>query len=206
MESDTFWNIPCNMLAILPPKSCLLLMECYWRVKLNGGSTLTTNRRKITNRIGFTTKMQQTAENHVVDEGLAEVSFDQKKQVMYITVNMDRVEALIKESAFFYKIHVNLLRFGLSIDAAILHMEYMFWSDSYKKDTFHKSRKEIENRNGYSEKKQMVTEGILKECGLANKKVGRIKGMATPISYISVNRKLHDSIINGSYFTENAYC
>jgi hypothetical protein len=203
MESDTFWNIPCDMLAILPPKSCLLLMECYWRTKLNGGSTFITNRRRITDRIGFTTMVQQTAGKHVVDEGLAQIWFDQKKQVMCITVNMDRVEALIKESTFFYKIHVNLLRFGLSIDAAILHMEYMFWSDSYKSDTFHKSRKEIEKRNKYSKDKQIVAEGILKKCRLATKKVGSIKGEKTPTSYISVNRKLHDSIINGSYFAEN---
>jgi hypothetical protein len=200
MNPNTSWNIPCDMLAILSPKACLLLIECHRRAKLHGGSTFTTNRRSITDRIGFTTRVQQVAEKPVVDEGLAQIWFDQKKQVMCITVNMDRVEALIKESAFFYKIHVNLLRFGLSIDAAILHMEYMFWSDSYKKDTFHKSRKEIENRNRYSKDKQMVTEKILKKCGLADKKVGRIKGMATPISYISVNRKLHDSILNGSYF------
>ncbi len=176
MNPNTSWNIPCDMLAILSPKACLLLIECHRRAKLHGGSTFTTNRRSITDEIGFTTRMQQTAEKHMIDEGLAEVSFDQKKQVMCITVNMDRVEALIKESAHFYKIHVNLLRFGLSIDAAILHMEYMFWSDWYKSDTFYKSRKEIKERTGYSEKKQRVTEEILKKCGLATKKVGNIKG------------------------------
>jgi hypothetical protein len=83
-------------------------------------------------------------------------------------------------------------------------MEYMFWSNCHKSDTFHKSREEIKERTGYSKDKQMVTEKILKKCGLADKKVGRIKGITKPISFISVNRKLHDSIFNGSYFTENA--
>jgi hypothetical protein len=207
-DNGTWWDIPCSLLHSLSPDSCLMLMEYSWLDiwAQNSGNKngFFRTRNQIEKRLWLSKGVQQRKERELIAKELIQIEFDKQKMRLCIHVDRGKVKKIKEQSLCgFYRIHRNLLRFGLNMDTAIYFMELKYWWEVHGEIPFYKSIAVITNRTGYSEKKQRLCMAFLKQDGfVSTERKKAVSGEGTVRMFISLNMELFNSVIDEKNFTE----